>query len=288
MASWTDLVWAGNGLYARQSLSGHLHFGSGGPAWESTVAEVAYTVTPGGMQRAARRMCDFMPGLQTCRYCGVGPGVIGPSADGVPVLEACAQPRGLIIASGFGGNGFVDGPAVGQVVAAACDARSNEHRHLRAVPGALRRLTCVEPFAAHRPFPGRRDEALGFFSRTLFGRSPAEIAEMRADPSWKDRLASAHTVARELRVAQEYRYSGTAFQQIKQPTLLLIGELSTIRSTRLGRGLARGSVLQSSGDLIRAGTWRAQTCAQTGCGRGACVYAGDGTRTRRQGGRAHP
>ena len=52
---------------------------------------------------------------------------------------------------------------------------------------------------------------------------------MRADPSWKDRLASAHTVARELRVAQEYRYSWTAFQQIKQPTLLLIGELSTIR-----------------------------------------------------------
>ena len=31
MAQWTDLVWAGNGVYARQSLSGHLHFGSGGP-----------------------------------------------------------------------------------------------------------------------------------------------------------------------------------------------------------------------------------------------------------------
>ena len=76
---------------------------------------------------------------------------------------------------------------------------------------------------------GRRDEALGQFYRTLFGRSAEEIAQLRADPSWKDRLASAHTVARELRVAQEYRYRWTAFQQINQPTLLLIGELSTIR-----------------------------------------------------------
>lgn len=33
------------------------------------------------------------------------------------MLEACARPRGLIIASGFGGNGFVTAPAVGQIVA---------------------------------------------------------------------------------------------------------------------------------------------------------------------------
>jgi sarcosine oxidase subunit beta len=117
MAPWTDLVWAGNGVYARQSLSGHLHFGSGGPAWESTVAEVSYSVAPGGMQRTARRMCDFMPGLRDVSILRSWAGVIGPSLDGVPVLEACAQPRGLIIASGFGGNGFVTGPAVGQVVA---------------------------------------------------------------------------------------------------------------------------------------------------------------------------
>ncbi|MBV9597366.1 MAG: FAD-binding oxidoreductase [Chloroflexi bacterium] len=117
MPPWTDVVWAGNGVYARQSLSGHLHFGSGGPAWERTLAEVSYTVAPGGMQRAARRMCDFMPGLRDVAILRSWAGVIGPSADGVPVLEACAEPRGLIIASGFGGNGFVTGPAVGQVVA---------------------------------------------------------------------------------------------------------------------------------------------------------------------------
>jgi sarcosine oxidase subunit beta len=118
MAPWTDLVWAGNGLYARQSLSGHLHFGSGGPAWEPTPAEVAYGVAPGGrQQRTARRMCDFMPGLRDVSILRSWAGVIGPSADGAPVLESCAHPRGLIIASGFGGNGVVTSPAVGHVVA---------------------------------------------------------------------------------------------------------------------------------------------------------------------------
>jgi glycine/D-amino acid oxidase-like deaminating enzyme len=117
MATWTDLVWAGNGLYARQSLSGHLHFGSGGPAWDSPIVDNSYAVAPGGMQRTARRMCDFMPDLHDVSILRSWAGVIGPSADGVPVLGACAHPQGVIIASGFGGNGFVTGPAVGHVVA---------------------------------------------------------------------------------------------------------------------------------------------------------------------------
>jgi sarcosine oxidase subunit beta len=113
----TDLVWAGNGVYARQAHAGHLHFGSGGPAWEPVVQRFDHTVTPGGMQRTARRMVEFMPGLGDVAVLRSWAGVIGPSADGVPILEACSSPRGLIIASGFGGNGYVTGPAVGKVVA---------------------------------------------------------------------------------------------------------------------------------------------------------------------------
>jgi len=113
----SDLVWAGNGLYARQAQAGHLHFGAGGPAWEPTPSSFDHLVAPGGMQRTARRMCDLMPGLGDVAVLRSWAGVIGPAADGVPVLEACPSPRGLIIASGFGGNGYVTGPAVGQVVA---------------------------------------------------------------------------------------------------------------------------------------------------------------------------
>ena len=113
----SDLVWAGNGVYARQAQAGHLHFGSGGPAWEPAVRSVDHTVAPGGMQRTARRMYEFMPGLSDVAVLRSWAGVIGPSGDGVPVVEACSSPRGLIIASGFGGNGYVTGPAVGKVVA---------------------------------------------------------------------------------------------------------------------------------------------------------------------------
>jgi sarcosine oxidase subunit beta len=113
----SDLVWAGNGLYARQARAGHLHFGSGGPAWEPAVAKFDHTVAPGGMQRTARRMVEFMPGLADVAILRSWAGVIGPSDDGVPIVEACSSPRGLIIASGFGGNGYVTGPAVGKVVA---------------------------------------------------------------------------------------------------------------------------------------------------------------------------
>jgi sarcosine oxidase subunit beta len=113
----TDLIWAGNGLYARQARAGQLHFGSAGPAWELAVDAYDRNVSPGGMQSTARRMVELMPGLADLRILRSWSGIIGPSADGAPRLGVCASPRGFIIATGFGGNGFVTGPAVGKVVA---------------------------------------------------------------------------------------------------------------------------------------------------------------------------
>jgi sarcosine oxidase subunit beta len=120
----TSLVWGGNGLYARQARSGQLHFGSAGPPWEPAVQEVDYGLSASTMQRTARRMTELMPGLADIRILRSWAGVIGPTSDGVPILEACASPRGFILATGFGGNGFVTGPAVGKVVSAlACGAQ---------------------------------------------------------------------------------------------------------------------------------------------------------------------
>lgn len=107
---------------------------------------------------------------------------------------------------------------------------------------------------------GRRDEALGLFFKTLFGRSTEEIAQLRADPSWQERLASVHTVAREMRVAQEYRFRWTAFPAIKQPTLLLIGELSTVR-------------LHASVAALRAVLPASQVATLSGQGHGALKTA---------------
>jgi glycine/D-amino acid oxidase-like deaminating enzyme len=118
----SEVIWGGNGLYGRQARAGHLHFGAGGPAWEASVRSFDDRgVGPGGMQRTARRMQQLFPELGEVAILRSWSGIIGPSDDGVPILHLCDVPRGFIIASGFGGNGFVTGPAVGKVVAAlAC------------------------------------------------------------------------------------------------------------------------------------------------------------------------
>jgi hypothetical protein len=61
-------------------------------------------------------MVDLVPGLADMRLLRAWSGVIGISADGAPILDLLDDPRGLVLATGFGGNGFVTGPAVGQVV----------------------------------------------------------------------------------------------------------------------------------------------------------------------------
>ena len=87
-------------------------------------------------------MLELMPGLADVRILRSWSGVIGPSSDGLPILEACATPRGFILATGFGGNGFVTGPAVGKSVAAARLHRRlvNGHRRPAALP--LRSVWC--------------------------------------------------------------------------------------------------------------------------------------------------
>jgi sarcosine oxidase subunit beta len=113
----TQLIWGGNGLYVRQARAGQLHFGSAGPAWDSPVQGYDRRLSPATMQRTAHLMFELMPALGNVRILRSWSGTIGPTRDGVPILEACASPQGFILATGFGGNGFVTAPAVGKVVA---------------------------------------------------------------------------------------------------------------------------------------------------------------------------
>ncbi len=112
----TEMVWSGNGIYSRQAVAGQLHFGSGGPAWDPGAQYYDKTVTAPTMQSIARKMVELMPGIADVRILRSWAGVIGPTADGDPILELCASPRGFVVATGFAGNGFVTGPATGKVV----------------------------------------------------------------------------------------------------------------------------------------------------------------------------
>ena len=68
---------------------------------------------------------------------------------------------------------------------------------------------------------GDRDAFLTVFLREIADVSDEQIVAMRADPSWSDRVATAHTALREL--PDDYRFDPARFHGLDVPTLLLLG-----------------------------------------------------------------
>jgi pimeloyl-ACP methyl ester carboxylesterase len=50
-----------------------------------------------------------------------------------------------------------------------------------------------------------------------------ELEFLRNSPAWKERLALAHTLPRELRAVDNYRFDAERFRNLNTPTLLLLG-----------------------------------------------------------------
>jgi len=113
----TDTLWGGNGLYSRQNSAGELHFGAEGPPWDPSVETFERRTTEPTLRRIARRMVELTPGLRGLRAKRAWSGIIGPSADGQPIIDVIEEPSGLALATGFGGNGFGTGPASGEAIA---------------------------------------------------------------------------------------------------------------------------------------------------------------------------
>ncbi len=70
---------------------------------------------------------------------------------------------------------------------------------------------------------GDREKFLICFFSEVVGVPDEQIAALRADPSWKGRIAAAHTVLREM-ADGEYRFDPVRFRRLEVPTLLLLGE----------------------------------------------------------------
>lgn len=49
---------------------------------------------------------------------------------------------------------------------------------------------------------------------------------MRALPSWSARLAAAHTIPRELRAAEQFRFEPERFSGVSLPITMMVGEKS--------------------------------------------------------------
>jgi pimeloyl-ACP methyl ester carboxylesterase len=70
---------------------------------------------------------------------------------------------------------------------------------------------------------GDRDEVVATTARQVAGQPPEVVAYMRAQPSWRARVAAAHTIPRELRAPNTYRFDPDRFRDLAVPTLLLNG-----------------------------------------------------------------
>ncbi|HSR19850.1 MAG TPA: alpha/beta hydrolase [Anaerolineales bacterium] len=90
---------------------------------------------------------------------------------------------------------------------------------------------------------GKREEAVVLFYSQIAMMQPEEIEQLRMSSSWAGRLASAHTLSREMRAHDQYAFVPERFRSMKIPTLLLVGGNSS--ASILGGANSLASVLQN-------------------------------------------
>jgi pimeloyl-ACP methyl ester carboxylesterase len=83
-------------------------------------------------------------------------------------------------------------------------------------PGSIERMQALLD-------AGEREAVLTVFFREVNGMPPAEFDKFRASPAWPARVALAHTLPREMRAVESYRFDARRFEQLRVPTLLLLG-----------------------------------------------------------------
>jgi pimeloyl-ACP methyl ester carboxylesterase len=70
---------------------------------------------------------------------------------------------------------------------------------------------------------GDRDGVVATMLREVARVPPEAVEYMRSLPAWQARVAAAHTIPRELRAQEAYRFEPERFGDLRVPTLLLIG-----------------------------------------------------------------
>jgi pimeloyl-ACP methyl ester carboxylesterase len=83
-------------------------------------------------------------------------------------------------------------------------------------PGAVDRIQALVD-------AGDRDGAVSTFFREIVKMPEQELEISRSLPVWKARVAAAHTIAREMKAQEQYKFIPERFRGLNVPTLLLLG-----------------------------------------------------------------
>jgi len=70
---------------------------------------------------------------------------------------------------------------------------------------------------------GERDALVEIFLREVVGVSEAELQALRRSATWRVRVQAAHTLPREVRMAESYRFDPARLAKVRTPTLFLLG-----------------------------------------------------------------
>ena len=70
---------------------------------------------------------------------------------------------------------------------------------------------------------GDLEQAFVTFQTEIVKQSPAELARMKARPTWTDLVATIAVHPRQMRALSTYRFDANRMKSVKMPTLLLIG-----------------------------------------------------------------
>jgi len=70
---------------------------------------------------------------------------------------------------------------------------------------------------------GDRDGVVDTMLREVVGAPPEVVEYMRSQPAWQARVSAAHTIPRERRAGEAYRFDAERFGDLEVPTLLLTG-----------------------------------------------------------------
>lgn len=90
-------------------------------------------------------------------------------------------------------------------------------------PGASYQPVGIEDRLRERLANGDRDGALAMFLTEVVGMSAPDLAAYRANPVWPTRVASAHTILRELAAEASPAASLEALGNVRQPVLQILG-----------------------------------------------------------------
>ena len=85
---------------------------------------------------------------------------------------------------------------------------------------------------------GDRDGVVDTMMREAAGVTPEVVEYMRSLPAWQARVAAAHTIPREFRAEEAYRFDPERLGDLRVPTLLLTGSESPAIFEKVKRAVA--------------------------------------------------